>query len=160
MMCDNCHERDAVVSLTQIVDNAVTQLHLCERCAAAKGIETTVAPPKHPLVGVLQAAQEQLAAPTDAVRCAFCGTSQKDLRTTGRLGCAHCYNAFAESLRELLRRVHGSAHHVGRQYLTPNPDVEDRAGSLAMLRERLRQAIEREEFEVAAGLRDQIRGLE
>ena len=49
MLCDHCQERDAVVHLTQIVDNAVTQLHLCEKCAAAKGIETTIAVPKHPL---------------------------------------------------------------------------------------------------------------
>jgi protein arginine kinase activator len=160
MLCDQCKEREAVVHLTQIVENAVTQLHLCEKCAATKGIETTVTMPKHPLAGVLQAAQQQSAQPADAVRCAFCGTSQKDFRASGRLGCAYCYGAFAESLRDLLRRVHGNARHVGRRYLPPNPDAADKAGSLAMLRERLRQAVEREEFETAAGLRDEIRGLE
>jgi len=49
MICDTCQERDAVVHLTRIVDNAVTQLHLCEKCAAAKGVETTVAVAQHPL---------------------------------------------------------------------------------------------------------------
>ena len=160
MLCDQCGEREAVVHLTQIVENAVTQLHLCEKCAAAKGIETTVAVPKHPLAGVLQAAQDQMALPADAVRCAFCGTSQKDFRASGRLGCAYCYGAFAESLRELLRRVHGNARHAGRRYVPPNPVAADLAGSLAVLRERLLQAVEREEFESAAALRDEIRGME
>jgi protein arginine kinase activator len=160
MLCDQCKEREAVVHLTQIVENAVTQLHLCEKCAAAKGIETTVSMPLHPLAGVLQAAQQQHAVAADAVRCSFCGTSQKDFRASGRLGCAYCYGAFAESLRDLLRRVHGSSRHVGRQYAPPSPETSDRTGSLAVLRERLRQAIEREEFEVAASLRDEIRGLE
>lgn len=160
MLCDECKEREAVVQLTQIVHNAVTQLHLCEKCAAAKGIETTVSTPKHPLAGVLQAAQEQSAVTSDAVRCAYCGTSQKDFRASGRLGCAHCYGAFSESLRDLLRRVHGNARHVGHRYSPPDPETGDRSGSLAHLRERLRQAVEQEQFEVAAALRDEIRGLE
>ena len=49
MLCDNCHERDAVVNLTTIENNAVRQLHLCEQCAAERGVETSVATPKHPL---------------------------------------------------------------------------------------------------------------
>ena len=72
MLCDNCKERDAVVHLTQIVDNAVTQLHLCEKCAAERGVETTVAPTKHPLGDFLQAVQNQLVvAQGDATRCTF-----------------------------------------------------------------------------------------
>jgi protein arginine kinase activator len=160
MLCDQCGERDAVVHVTQVVENAVTQLHLCEKCAAAKGVETTVAAPKHPLAGVLQAAQDQLAVTGDATRCAFCGTTQKDFRASGRLGCAHCYGAFAESLRELLRRVHGNSRHVGRRFKALNPEASSRAGSLAVLRERLQQAVDREEFETAAALRDEIMGLE
>ena len=160
MLCDQCATREAVVHLTQIVDNAVTQLHLCEKCAAAKGIETTIAMPKHPLAGVLQAAQDQAALSADAQRCAFCGTSQKDFRSSGRLGCAHCYGAFAESLRDLLRRVHGNARHVGHRYRPLNREAADKAGSLELLRERLQRAVEREEFEAAAALRDEILALE
>ena len=62
MVCDNCHERDAVVNLTTIENNAVRQLHLCEQCAAERGVETTVATPKHPLGEFLQAVQQQLRA--------------------------------------------------------------------------------------------------
>jgi protein arginine kinase activator len=160
MLCNQCGEREAVVHLTQIENSAVTQLHLCEKCAATKGIETTIATPKHPLAGVLQAAQDQMAVSADAVRCSFCGMTQKDFRITGRLGCAHCYGAFAESLRELLRRVHGTPRHVGQRYTPHNPEAADRAGSLAVLRERLQRAVEREEFEAAAALRDEIMSLE
>lgn len=160
MLCDQCAEREAVVHLTQIVDNAVTQLHLCEKCAATKGLDTTVAMQKHPLAGVLQAAQDQVSLASDAARCAFCQTTQKDFRTSGRLGCAHCYGAFSESLRDLLRRVHGNTKHVGRRYAVEAHEAGTREGSLSLLRERLRQAVEREEFETAAALRDEIRGLE
>jgi protein arginine kinase activator len=158
MLCDRCAEREATVQLTKVVDSAVTQLHLCEKCAAADGIEMTVS--NHPLAEVLKLANDQLSLASDAPQCAFCGTTPQDFQASGRLGCAHCYGAFAERLRELLRRVHGNARHVGRRYAPPDPAVTTRAGSLAVLHERLRNAVEREEFETAAGLRDEIRGLE
>lgn len=161
MLCDNCRERDAVVHLTKIVNNAVTQVHLCERCAAEHGVETTVATPKHPLGEFLQAVQQQLAAPAaEGARCDFCGMTLRDFRTTGRWGCARCYTTFEQSNRELLRRVHGSSRHIGRGYHAPQPEATQRQAELAELRERLRRAIEGEQFELAADLRDRIRVLE
>ncbi len=161
MLCDQCKERDAVVHLTKIVENAVTQLHLCERCAAEQGIETTVSAPKHPLGEFLQAVQQQTQQlPGDSARCAYCGMSLRDFRASGRLGCAQCYGAFENSLRDLLRRVHGSARHVGRAYEVPDPALLERDATLGDLRTKLQEAIRREEFETAAALRDQIRTLE
>lgn len=159
MLCDQCRERDAVVHLTQIVEAQVSQLHLCEKCAAAKGIETTVAMPKHPLGDFLHAVQHQ-ASPTagDQARCAYCQTSLRDFRASGRLGCAQCYTAFEGALRELLRRVHGAARHRGREYEAPPLGGE--GTEIERLRDRLQQAVASEEFELAATLRDQIRALE
>ena len=161
MVCDNCHERDAVVNLTTIENNAVRQLHLCEQCAAERGVETSVATPKHPLGEFLQAVQQQtVPASADAGKCSFCGMTMKDFRDTGRLGCARCYTTFESSMRELLRRVHGGPRHIGRPYRAPNDEVLEKAGTLGELREKLRRAIEQEQFEAAAELRDRIRVLE
>lgn len=161
MLCDNCKERDAVVHLTQVVQSEPTHLHLCEKCAAEKGIETTLATPKHPLGELLQAVQQQMVvAKGDATRCTFCSSSLRDFRGTGRLGCAHCYTAFELSLRELLRRVHGNARHTGRRYEPPVPVLSEQATMVGELRDRLRRAIESEQFEVAADLRDRIRESE
>ena len=41
MRCDNCHEREAVIELTQIADDKKVEVHLCEKCAAEKGISTS-----------------------------------------------------------------------------------------------------------------------
>ena len=161
MLCDNCHQRDAVVNLTTIENNAVRQLHLCEQCAAERGVETTVAPTKHPLGDFLQAVQNQLVvAQGDATRCTFCSMTYRDFKSSGRLGCAHCYGAFERSLRELLRRVHGNSRHAGRRYEAPRPETLERDSTLGELRDRLRRAIEAEQFELAADLRDRIRVLE
>jgi protein arginine kinase activator len=161
MVCDNCHERDAVVNLTTIENNAVRQLHLCEQCAAERGVETTSATPKHPLGDFLQAVQAQtMPAGADAGKCAFCGLTMKDFRATGRMGCARCYSTFEPSMRELLRRVHGNPRHNGRPYRAPNDEVLEKASVLGELRDKLRRAIEQEQFEVAAQLRDRIKVLE
>ncbi|HVX39397.1 MAG TPA: UvrB/UvrC motif-containing protein [Gemmatimonadaceae bacterium] len=161
MLCDSCRERDAVVHLTTIENNAVHQLHLCERCAAERGVETTVAAPKHPLGEFLQAVHEQVATSgTDAVRCSFCNTTMADFRATGRWGCARCYSNFEAGIRELLRRVHGNSRHVGRVYHPPMTETMERASVLGELKDRLRRAIESEQFELAADLRDRIRVLE
>ncbi len=161
MLCDECKERDAVVHLTQIVESKVTQLRLCEQCAAERGVETTVHTPKHPLGDFLKAVQQQAMIPAaEGTRCAACGMSLKDFRATGRLGCARCYGAFEGSLRELLRRVHGSAQHAGRGYEGPQPAPWQRANSARELRDRLKRAIEQEAFEEAALLRDQLKGYE
>lgn len=161
MLCDNCGERDAAVHLTTIVNNEVKQQHLCERCAAERGVETTESVPKHPLGDFLHAVQQQLATPsTETGRCTFCGATMNDFRATGRWGCARCYTAFEVSMRELLRRVHGNSRHGGRTYQAPMPELDERATILGELKERLRRAIETEQFELAADLRDRIRVME
>ena len=161
MVCENCKERDAVVNLTKIVGSAVTHQHLCERCAAEQGVETTVAhQPKAALTDFLQAVQQQApSTPGDQAACHFCGATARDFRQTGRVGCARCYGAFERSLRELLRRLHGSAKHTGHRYTPPATDVIEEAGHLGQLRERLQRAIESEQFELAAELRDRLRAI-
>lgn len=162
MLCDQCRERDAVVMVTSVVQDAVKQLNLCERCAAERGVETPSAA-KNPigeLLSAVHAAPTAAGAASDAARCSFCQTSKHDFRASGRLGCAHCYGAFEASLRDLLRRVHGHSVHVGRRYHPPQPAVLGRAATLRELRARLERAVAGEEFETAASLRDEIRGLE
>ena len=161
MLCENCGEREVAVRITSMVNNEMKQQGLCERCAAERGVETTIAAPKHPLGALLQAAQQQLSAPSgEAGRCTFCGSTMNDFRTTGRWGCARCYATFEGSMRELLRRVHGNSRHAGQAYEPPQPQLDERATILGELKERLRRAIETEQFELAADLRDRIRVME
>src|SRR3954468_10810941 len=164
MLCETCRERDAVVHLTTIENNAVHQLHLCERCAAERGVETTLKTQKHPLGEFLQSVHQQVATAgavsADNLRCSFCNTTMADFRATGRWGCARCYTNFEAGIRELLRRVQGNHKHVGRSYRPPMSETLERSAVLGELKERLRRAIDNEQFEVAADLRDRIRVME
>src|SRR5688500_17605666 len=92
----------------------------------------------------------------DAASCAFCFTTYLDFRSPGRLGCAHRYDAFEKSMRDLLRRVHGNSQHIGRRYESPQSEVVPDGGTANELRDRLRRAIESEQFELAADIRDRL----
>ena len=164
MLCDNCKEREAIINLTQVEHDSKVTLHLCEQCAQQKGVETGVAIMKSPLgnfLGALGKGGALVPAGAEGMRCPACGSSLRDFRDTGRLGCDQCYVAFDAHLRDLLRRLHGSSQHVGERYLPPGASGEATAASqLLELRDQLRRAVESENFELAAELRDQIRVLE
>lgn len=163
MTCDNCGSTDAVIHLTQIVDNEMTTTHLCEACAAEKGLETSTVPSNFPLSDFLAQMGEQAsegAEELSGVSCSYCGLAFSDFRETGRLGCPHCWSTFDSHLRGLLRRIHGGTHHQGKVYLPPDPTASERQKRLEGLRKKLNRAVEREDFERAADLRDQIRALE
>ena len=90
----------------------------------------------------------------------FCGLSFAGFRESGRLGCPHCYATFEGHLRGLLRRIHGATQHIGKVYLPPDPSQSEREKRLEGLRRKLSRAVDSEDFERAAQLRDQIRALE
>src|SRR4026207_2467126 len=117
MVCDVCKEADAVVQLTQIEGTGVRLLHLCERCAAERGVETNASAPKPQISDFLQSVHQAMQATQgDAARCASCSSACRRFSAPGRLGCAHCDDAVEKSMRDLLRGVHGSSQHVGRRY--------------------------------------------
>ena len=171
MLCDNCKERDAIINLTQVEHDSKVTLHLCEQCAQQKGVETGGAVMKTPLGGFLTALGKGggggalVPAIADGVRCPACGSTLRDFRDSGRLGCDQCYVSFDAHLRDLLRRLHGSSQHVGERYAAPGEgdggsDASDPRSRLLDLKAQLRQAVEGENFELAAELRDRIRVLE
>lgn len=160
MKCDACGERDAVVHLTQIEDAEVTTVHLCERCAAERGVEPPAAG-KTPLGSFLAAMGTAPDTAAELVeQCPVCGATLATFRETGRLGCAECWNTFEGPLRELVRRLHGSTVHVGERYVSSGDTSAAPDRLEEELRERLKVAIETENFELAAELRDRLRVIE
>ncbi len=164
-LCSQCGEREAVIRLTQVVDDKVTNLHLCERCAAEKGVETGITFGASPLGGFLAAmGKESEGLPQSVVgdlgACLTCGATLQDFRETGRVGCAECYAIFRDPLRTLLRRLHGSTHHTGKRYSAPGVSPVAPSQEAADLRSALGRAVQAENFELAAELRDRLKGHE
>jgi protein arginine kinase activator len=159
MVCDHCKQNEAIIHLTQIENDQMRTFHLCEGCAAEKGLEPGVSVANAPLTDFL-AQVGRSAEPVTHGPCPYCGLKIEEFKKTGRLGCSHCYVTFEPSLRGLLRRLHGSTQHVGKVYLPPDPTRAEQQERLAGLRRKLDRAVELEDFERAAQIRDMIRTLE
>ena len=115
MLCDNCKVNQATVHLTEIVDEEMTELHLCEDCAREKSATME----QHFGLSDLLAGLADLGAQfgtEEEIRlsCANCGMTTSDFKRIGRLGCSECYRSFEKSLAGLLKRIQGSSHHVGK----------------------------------------------
>lgn len=164
MKCDNCNQ-PATVHLTEIKNGKKIEKHLCQDCATAnEGMPVKSNTPINELLTnfVMQHSplQKDVGSP-----CEQCGISWAEFRQGGLFGCEHDYDLFESDLNPLLQRAHdGGTHHIGK--------VPTRRGSasgavpakkrvdIARLRKELQRAIETEDYERAAALRDQIKTAE
>lgn len=160
MLCDICGKVEATVHLTEIVNEKMTKLHLCEGCAKEKGAEME----EHFGLSDLMAGLADLGTNLEpeamsAIKCSSCGFTYQDFKKAGRLGCGDCYEAFKKQLDPLLKRIHGANRHIGKVPLMAGETVKkDR--TLQELKIQLEKAIRSEEFEAAAKIRDKVRALE
>lgn len=163
MQCDGCGKAPATQHVTQIVNNRVTELNLCAPCAEERGFMVAANPAGLAIADFLAQMVDEVTTTHEdkvgRVQCPGCGMYYSTFRETGHLGCAACYASFRQSLRPLLRRIHGEPRHLGK---APHRDGERfaRRREMQRLHEELERAIGREDYERAAALRDSIRQLE
>ena len=166
MLCDICGKNEATVHLTEIIDNKISKLHLCEDCARKKGAEMEEHFGLNDLLAGLADFGTKVSPKKEIkVKCPKCGMAYEDFKKTGRLGCGTCYSAFEGSLVPLIKRIHGSTEHFGKapvKISKPSRVTARRkkVSELEELKAGLQRAIKLEEFEEAAQLRDKIRELE
>jgi len=163
MLCQICGKNPASVHFTEIHDNKMSEIHVCERCAEEKGMHTPSPAHKFDIADLLAGMVDSMTVSEEErvghVQCPTCGLVYSSFKETGRLGCADCYKAFQAQLRPLLRRIHGDTRHRGKA------PARGGAGGTVLrqvqrLHDELQRAVEREDFERAAQIRDEIRRLE
>src|SRR3989338_5038889 len=117
MFCDICGKNPATVHLTEIIDEQMNELHLCEECARQKSAQMEQQFGLSDLLAGLAEFEKPTAKDAEAatsVKCQNCGLTYADFKKIGRLGCGECYTAFKKYLSPLLKRIHGSCQHVGK----------------------------------------------
>lgn len=159
MLCCVCKEKTATVHLTQITGDKMQKVDLCEECAKSKGVNDQTGFSLADLLLGLGASQElEQAAGGADTSCPKCGFTHADFKKSGRLGCPECYKTFAEGLGGLLKSMHKGTRHVGKvpEGLRTKRDLSEQ---MSQLNKKLAKAIETENFEQAAQLRDEIKQL-
>ena len=157
MLCNNCKEKEATVHLTKVEGDKMHKVDLCETCSKEKNVNAPSGGSLSTIFkGLTDADDLDLEPEQDASsdKCPACGFSQADFKKSGRFGCPECYEAFSSSLDALLRTMHRDVRHVGK---TPGSQQGSAAAEkLKGLERRLEEAVEKEDFEKAAELRDEI----
>ncbi|MBB5352323.1 protein arginine kinase activator [Haloferula luteola] len=165
MDCDKCG-KPAKVHLTQLVGGQVKKIALCNECAKESGVTD---PAGFALADLLLAPGASASAPASAPlaprpptsgrQCPECGFTLEDLQRVRRFGCGTCYETFRHEVDQMIRGMHKGPEHRGK---VPDGlyEQQQRRQRLEELRNRLEAAVEAENYEEAAGLRDQIRELE
>ena len=174
MLCDRCQKKDAKILYTEIINGVKKEQHLCEECAT----DYTSFQMEKPLMnsdltlGDLLSTLLDNYASTDvknqgetnpSVTCDKCGTTYEEFVQKGRFGCSHCYRSFSNQLGITFKGIQGSEIHTGKRpkgFVTAASDriLKDFSES-EKLSLKLQEAIEKEEFEDAARLRDLIKQM-
>lgn len=151
LKCDLC-PKSATVHLTQIVNNKVHKVDLCEECAQAKGVTD---PGGFSLADLLLKASLNTEPSEAGLRCEQCGYTQSDFKKHGRFGCPHCYATFATTIQGMLANMHKGITHTGKvpQRAMARQTLHER---LSRLEDALNEAIKTERYEDAARCRDEI----
>ncbi|MFQ5453096.1 MAG: UvrB/UvrC motif-containing protein [Candidatus Zixiibacteriota bacterium] len=168
MLCQDCRKRESQVHFTQIVNNEKMTLSLCRECAAARGFHSPLDNIPFPLAEILSGLAADLpsikkADKKETLTCPSCGLTFDSFTRQGRFGCGDCYKTFRNRLEIIMRKIHGASLHRGK-----NPDLKVSTGKSTedisikeeeRLEQQLQKAVDSEEFERAAEIRDKLKML-
>lgn len=176
MLCQNCKKNEATTYYKETINGQTRELHLCPECAAKltgseNGLDAFFSQPlfgqsffddpffSQPFGSLLSSPFGSAAqAIGGGRRCPTCGMTESELRRSGRAGCGDCYKNFSDILLPYIKKLHGAAAHVGA---APKPAADQApADPVAGLKVKLTEAVQAENYEEAARLRDEIRRLE
>lgn len=153
MQCEKCQSEKATVFLTQIINGKMHKIDLCEKCAKEMGVTNASTFSLADLL-IKTEAERQSNSSRETLVCPSCGFTQEDLSKTGRVGCGKCYEVFKDVLSEALKDMQRSSQHTGK---IPERHLLDDSTNCEEIEKALEIAIEQENYEEAAALRDQLK---
>lgn len=157
MMCEKCGINPAAVTLTQVINGKKTVTKLCASCAQENNIykDFNMDLGFSSLFSSFFNEGERSSGLDE--KCPLCNMTKSEFLKTGKIGCPTCYSAFESSITPLLKKIHSTTTHTGK--------VSGKSGNVSenkidLLKAQLKEAIEKEEYEKAARLRDEIKEME
>ncbi|MGP3778991.1 UvrB/UvrC motif-containing protein [Halanaerobium saccharolyticum] len=167
MLCDRCGENEASVHLTRIINGQKEEIHLCEECARRSSklnTEDNNLSFQSLLSGILnhnfsnQESSYFTNKNSKELKCPNCGLSYQEFTKGGLFGCQKCFEVFEPKLDELFKRIHGNSRHKGKYPLSFKQLIEVES-EINKLKKEMQVAVEKEDFEKAAEIRDKIHAV-
>ncbi len=175
MKCQKCQNKEATTHIKRVINGEIEEYDLCSECAEKmgygnffQGFASSFADDFNSLFGSFF--ENALPARTQATRCETCGSSYTDIQRTGMMGCADCYSLFNGEIMPTIRKIHGNTTHCGKnsaafmaeraKTAVEKPVKQEPESELDKLQAELSAAIDNQEFEKAAELRDKIKAME
>ena len=153
MLCQNCNKNEANMHMKRIINGSAAEVHLCSDCARSLGYGEAFSGfglGFGELLGELLSKGE-----SSSAGCHSCGKTFEEIARDGKMGCADCYGAFYDKLMPYINRIHGRASYIGTK-----PEHGDNNDMyIEKLKSDLKNAIDEQNFEFAAKLRDEIAEL-
>ncbi|RBP44843.1 UvrB/UvrC motif-containing protein [Garciella nitratireducens] len=160
MRCEHCGEREASVHLTKIRNGVKKEYNLCEECAQKlNAFSNEVSFDFHNFFSGLLDNEFPFSSKQFQERelsCPQCNMKYSTFKKIGRVGCDQCYHAFEKYMNPLIRRIHGSDYHSGKVPNHASKEIKIKK-EIEELEKQLKKAVENEEYELAAKIRDQIK---
>lgn len=164
MLCERCKKNLATVHMKKNINGEKAECYLCEECAISidhqlsfdqffQGFLDTIFNSDH-AIGFSGMPQKHV-----SPACKICGLTYSEFREHGKLGCVNCYDTFKDQLDIIFKNIHGSNRHQGK-FPHRKGAILKRKRDIETLKTSLMKAIEAEEYEQAAQLRDRIREIE
>lgn len=156
MLCQNCKKNEATTHIRRIINGRAAEYHFCPDCAISLGFSA----PNGTIGSLFDSLFSDLnlnRLSNHILRCETCGCTFDDIVKTGNVGCSDCYELFYDKLLPLVQRLHGATVHHGKKPKQRNEEIPDK---LSLLREKLEKAVQDQNYELAAILRDEIAHLE
>ncbi|MSS62569.1 UvrB/UvrC motif-containing protein [Velocimicrobium porci] len=170
MLCSRCHKREAKIYYTEISNGEKKEQFLCEECAGeytsfqnqSEAGEMTIGGLLSSIISNYYAdsiskEEEELL----KLQCPTCKMTYEQLMNEGKFGCADCYHVFKQVMDKGIRQIQGADVHTGKRPAgyVKQEEEEIKLTEIDKLTIELQAAVQREEYEKAAKLRDQIKEL-
>lgn len=154
MLCEKCNQNYATTVITKTINGQTSTINLCAVCAFKTSYSNLFN--NLTLNNILPNDLYENEDYQQSKQCGNCGCSFAQIIENGVLGCSECYKSFETELLQTIENIHGKAIHIGKRpsrQLKNNPNIN----TIEHLREQIKIAIESEDFETAAVLRDEIK---
>ncbi len=162
MLCQNCQKTEATTHIKRIINGETAEHHLCKNCAYELGFSDSFSDFGINISELFSSFLGDFSVKSlsnRVLRCEKCGSAFDDIARSGKIGCADCYAIFYDKLLPSIQRIHGKTKHEGKIAKSAGNELRLER-EISDMRAQLNQAIDEQNFELAASLRDKIREME